>query len=153
MFRYLRSQEDGGCTTNFNAMVISGDGTVGSSTTFSVDAQNGCDDTFYYKWSFHPDYGTNGYNGNRWTTMTGTEYVSDSSVSYTFPDPGKYIATAWVTRNTNNTNSTSEGVPIIGWSVDVKSHCHFTGTRSRRIPSSVSSSCRFKSQVLSSSSG
>ncbi len=50
--------------------------------------------------------------------MTSTEWISGNSADYTFTEAGKYIIVVWVTDDTSSVDS--NGIPIIGWSVDIE---------------------------------
>ncbi len=107
------------CKVVLTGCSISGTQEVDNSIAFTVFAQNVCTETLYYRWSFHPDYGTDGYDNTQWTSMTDTEYVTDSTISYTFPTVGKYIVVVWVVSEPVTDPSEQIGVPTIGWSVDI----------------------------------
>lgn len=107
-----------GCMTNFTGVTISGEQKVNQQLTFNVEAQNPCSNPMYYRFSMHPDYGTDGYDGTNWQLMTTTEWITDNSLDYTFTQTGKYIIVVWV--SDTNTNVDPTGIPIIGWSVDIQ---------------------------------
>lgn len=109
---------DDTCKTIVTGADISGDTETDTAVTFSVDAQNDCSEALYYRWSVHPDYGTDGYDGLHWENMTDTEWVTTSSIDYTFTESGKYIIVVWVTDDVDNVNPV--GIPIVGWSVDIE---------------------------------
>jgi len=105
------------CKTSISGYEMEGVQTINSPILFTVNAQNNCADTLYYRFSVHPDYGTSDYTGLNWSSMTGTEWVSANSIDYIFKQKGKFIVVAWVTDDKSNVNP--DGVPIIGWSVDI----------------------------------
>jgi hypothetical protein len=96
---------------------ISGDFTVGSPITFTVNSNSNSTKTVYYRFSYHPDYGTNGYDGKHWSLMADTEWISDNSLTYTFDKAGKYIVVVWA--STDPTNDDPNGISIAGFSVDI----------------------------------
>jgi len=105
------------CKTKPTGYSMSGTEEVNSPVTFTVNAKNSCNDTLYYRYSCHPDYGTDGYDGFNWISMTTPEYVTDNSIAYTFDKAGKYIVVVWITTDPNNVNP--EGIPIVGFSVEI----------------------------------
>lgn len=107
-----------GCRTNFSGYAITGNLATDTAVTFTVNAENSCDRSLYYRFSYHPFYGTTDYNGMNWTRMTDTEWVAANSVSHTFTVPGRYIVVVWATDDT--TNADPAGIPIIGWAVDIE---------------------------------
>lgn len=109
---------DSGCKTNFTGVTISGEQKVNQKITFTVNAVDSCGRTRYYRFSMHPDYGTDKYDGTQWESMTGTEWISENSVDHTFTKPGKYIVVVWVTNDTGSVDPNA--IPIIGWSVDIE---------------------------------
>ncbi len=100
-----------------DGLTVTGTRAVNQDVTFSVSASTACNDTLYYRFSVHPDYGSAGYDGTHWSSMTSTEYVSSNSLAYKFSQAGHYIVVVWVVKDTANSNPT--GVPIIGWSVQI----------------------------------
>ncbi|MFH0726081.1 MAG: S41 family peptidase [Pseudomonadota bacterium] len=105
------------CKTTITGCGISGTPSQNSPITFSVNAQNACNHPLYYRFSYHPGYGTSGYDGLHWASMTSTEYVTESSITHSFSASGKYIVVVWVVTDTNHVDAA--GVPIIGFSVDI----------------------------------
>lgn len=103
--------------TTITGFGSSGTAMAGSAMTFTANAQNSASQALYYRFSVHPYYGTSGYDGRHWQSMTSTEWVSGNSISYTFGTAGKYIVVVWVSTTTTTVSPT--GIPIIGWSVDV----------------------------------
>jgi len=106
------------CKTDITGFDLSGARQVNNPISFTVNAQNECSDTLYYRFSVHPEYGTDWYDGLHWTNMADTEWISANTIDYTFTETGKYIVVVWVTDD--STNVESEGIPIIGWSVDIE---------------------------------
>lgn len=109
---------ESGCTTNFTGVTITGEQKVNEKMTFAVNAVNSCDNSKYYRFSMHPYYGTLDYDGSHWESMTSAEWISSNSVDYTFTEAGKYIIVVWVSDTMDNVGP--NGIPIIGWSVDVE---------------------------------
>ncbi len=139
------SDTTGNCSIAVNALSISGSKITGSPVTFTVDAENSCSDTKQYRFSYHPDYGTDGYTGLNWESMTSSEYQTSNSCTFTFDTPGRYIVVVWVKNDTSDAN---DGVAIIGGSVDIRSshsdddscHINFEGfniSGTREVGSSV----------------
>lgn len=86
--------------------------------TFHIDAQNDCNGSIYYRFSYHPDYGTDGYDGLGWTSMTHSEYTTNNESVYSFSEVGKYVVVVWAVSDT--TNVVSNSVPIVGFSVNIR---------------------------------
>lgn len=105
------------CNVKIDGLTVTGTRSVNQDITFKVSASTACNDTLYYRFSIHPDYGTAGYDGNHWSSMTSTEYVSSDSLTYKFTQSGNYIIVVWVVKSTANVDPV--GVPIIGWSVQI----------------------------------
>ncbi len=113
---YLSGEDD--CRTLITGSNISGAQAANSTITFTVMAANQCSGALYYRFSMHPDYGTQGYDNTQWRSMTDTEWISDNAIDYTFTEAGKYIVVVWV--SDSNQDVDDNGVPIIGWSVDIE---------------------------------
>ncbi len=96
---------------------ISGIQEVQSPVTLSVSTLADSDETVYYRFSMHPDYGTDRYDGTNWSSMTDTEWVSTNAIDYTFSSAGRYVVVVWMTRDTDNVDPT--GIPIAGFSINV----------------------------------
>jgi len=109
---------DSTCKTNFTGVTITGEQKVNEKMTFAVGAENSCGNNKYYRFSLHPYYGTSDYDGNHWQSMTSTEWISSNSADYTFTEAGKYIIVVWVADDTSSVDP--NGIPIIGWSVDIE---------------------------------
>jgi len=109
---------DSVCTTNFTGVIITGEQKVNEKMTFAVSAVNSCDKNKYYRFSMHPYYGTDDYDDTHWESMTSQEWISSNSADYTFTEAGKYVIVVWVTDDINNYEA--DGIPIIGWSVDIE---------------------------------
>lgn len=99
---------------------ISGNQGVFSDVEFSVSAVSEAS-TLYYRFSVHPDYGTDGYDGRHWSSMTKTEWVTTSKIDYQFQSNGKYIVVVWVTADTENYDS--NGIAILGTFVEIGGSC------------------------------
>jgi len=108
---------DDSCKSNITGLTISGDQKINTPVTFTVNSTNECN-TDYYRFSIHPDYGTAGYDGQQWETITSTEWVSSNAVNHTFNESGKYIVVVWVTDDIETVNP--NGIPTIGVSVDIE---------------------------------
>lgn len=106
------------CDIKIDGLTITGTRAVNQNVTFTVNASTGCNSTLYYRFSLHPDYGSSGYDGMHWSSMTSTEYVSSNTITYKFNQSGNYIIVVWVVKDTTNVNPT--GVPIIGWSLKIE---------------------------------
>lgn len=115
---YSLDIEDSTCKTNLVASSISGTYTSGNPVSFSVNASSECSKNLFYRFSYHPDYGTSGYNGLNWNSMTDSEWVSSNSINHTFLQSGKYIVVVWVTEDPDSYEP--DGIPIAGWSVEVE---------------------------------
>lgn len=113
VLNFMLGPDDGVAVTGLS---ITGTPAVNSPITFTVTAQ-GDKTPLYYRFSVHPDYGTSGYDGRHWTSMTTTEYTTESSVTHTFTARGKYIVVVWVSTVPDST--VSQGVPIAGCSVNI----------------------------------
>lgn len=108
----------GSCRTEFKGFSITGDQTQGTNLSITTDAENGCTASLYYRYSVHPFYGTDGYDGRQWTSMTSSEWWTNKTINYAFTEKGKYIVVVWTVRNLNSIDTSS--VPIVGWSVDIE---------------------------------
>lgn len=106
------------CKTDIMGCTITGSQKSYRSIKLTANAQNSCGKALYYRFSVHPYYGTNKYDGFRWTKMTDTEWTSSKSIDYTFTESGKYIVVVWVTDDSEEVEI--NGIPIIGWSVDIE---------------------------------
>lgn len=106
------------CPTRFTQVSISGEQTVNRDISMTVTADNPCSGTLYYRFSMHPFYGTTGYDGRQWELMTDQEWVETSTVHHTFTRKGKYIVVVWVTGDISSVSSA--GIPIVGWSMDIR---------------------------------
>jgi hypothetical protein len=107
---------DNSCKININGVTISGTREVGSPITFTLDADNSCSDTIYYRFSYHGGYGTDAYDGLHWNTMGATEYQTSNTMVYTFDEVGKYIVVIWAKNQSTDSN---DGVEVIGFSVNI----------------------------------
>lgn len=105
------------CPVNFTGYSITGTLAVGSPITFTINAQNSCSTAQSYRFSYHPGYGTDRYNGTQWTLMGNSEYQTGNSCTVTFDTADRYIVVAWAVKDTADVDVTS--VPTIGWSVDL----------------------------------
>lgn len=96
---------------------IGGIPSAGTPVNFTVNAVSGCGGRIYYRYAYHADYGTDAYNNpDAWIVMTpAAEYITENSLSYTFPDPGNYVIVVW----TSPTPSQPSIVPLIGTSLTV----------------------------------
>lgn len=103
------------CKININSLNITGTREVGSPVTFTMDVDNSCSETVYYRFSYHADYGTNDYDGRNWV-KTSPEYTTSNSHTFTFDEAGKYIIVIWAKNATTDSN---DGVDIIGVSVNI----------------------------------
>jgi PKD repeat protein len=108
----------GTCTTDFTGFSLSGSQTKDTLITMNVNGQNPCSSGLYYRYSVHPYYGTDNYDGLQWTSMTSTEWWYNETIDYTFTEKGKYIVVVWATKSLSNIKTT--GIPILGWSVDIE---------------------------------
>lgn len=106
------------CKTDITGYNTSNTLGTDNSITFTVNAENSCSSTLYYRFSVHPGYGTDSYDGTQWESMTATEWIPANTVDYTFTEGGKYIVVVWVTDEPGKVNP--NGVPIIGWSVKIE---------------------------------
>ncbi len=111
------TQSAGQHSIDITGLSIFGDLSVNSPVTFLVSASHEEDAVLYYRFSVHPDYGTSGYDGQHWRSMTDTEWVSSNAVSYTFTQTGKYIVVVWVSESTEGVGAT--GIPILGCSLNI----------------------------------
>lgn len=91
---------------------------VGRSVTFTVTTMSDCaNPTAYYYYAHCPDYGTDRYdNANGWARMS-DGFTTNSSLSYTFNNPGYYVVVAW----TNSSPSTPNPITMAGITVAVDS--------------------------------
>jgi len=106
------------CRTNFTGYDIEGELKTDMPVKFTVKAENSCSTSLYYRFSIHPDYGTSNYDGTNWSSMTTTEWVTDTSVDHVFSKSGRYIIVVWATVDTGDVDNTD--IPVIGWAVDVE---------------------------------
>ncbi len=105
------------CEVDIDGLIISGTKEVGSAITFSVEANNTCSSTIYYRYTYHAGYGTDDYDGLHWNLMTDSEYTTESTISFTFDEADKYIVVVWAKNSPSDSN---EGVPIIGIDVTIR---------------------------------
>lgn len=105
------------CNIHVMGTEISGSFEPGSQITFQVDVASNCAENYYYRFSYHPDYGTANYTGANWKLMAETEYISENNISFSFPEPGNYIVVVWIVSDVDNVNP--ESVTITGWSVKI----------------------------------
>lgn len=108
----------GTCATELKSVGITGNQVKDSPISIALIAGNSCAENLYYRYSVHPYYGTSGYDGTHWTSMTPLEWWSRSPVDYTFTEKGKYIVVVWATSSLHNTDP--GGIPIMGWSMDIE---------------------------------
>ncbi len=99
---------------------ISGTQETFNNIDFTVDAESDAE-TLYYRFSCHPDYGTDGYDNTQWTSMTSTEWVTTSNIRYKFRQAGKYIVVVWVTTDVDNMDQGS--VAIAGTYIEIGGTC------------------------------
>jgi len=83
------------CKINIKDISVSGTREVGSPVTFTMNVDNSCSGTVYYRYTVHCCYGTSGYDGLQWKSMTSTEYTTENTINYTFDEAGKYIVVIW----------------------------------------------------------
>jgi outer membrane protein assembly factor BamB len=105
------------CVVDITGASISGTLQPQSQVSFSIEATNRCEGDIYYSFLYHPDYGTDEYDGTQWELMTTEQYVTSSQITYAFPGTGKYIVVVWAVVDTDN--SEVSGVSTIGFSVDI----------------------------------
>ena len=112
--------EDGrtDCNVDITGNYISGTLQPDEDVTFIVTAENECGGDVYYRFSYHPDYGTDGYDGLHWDLMTDTEYTTDNEVTYSFPEEGKYVVMVWAVSDKEDVDNSD--VPLIGFSVNIR---------------------------------
>ncbi len=106
------------CKIHFTDVDITGEQKVNEELSFTVNAVNTCNSSLYYRFSMHPYYGTSGYDGNQWQSMTDTEWLSSNSIDYTFTRADKYVIVVWVADDPDNYDRTKD--PVIGWTVDIE---------------------------------
>lgn len=109
--------EDSPCRTAVTGSRIAGTQTTGSPVSFTVNAQNSCSNALYYRFSKHPYYGTSWYNGYRWSSLSANEWIASNSIDVTFDESGKYVIVVWIS---DDTDADFNGIPIMGWSVDIE---------------------------------
>ncbi len=112
------AEAESDCKIVIKGSTISETQVTGTPVTFTVNAANSCGEALYYRWSFHPGYGTVDYDDTNWQLLTTSEYVTENSISHTFDSTGKYVVVVWVV-DSIAASSTDEGVAIIGWSVNI----------------------------------
>lgn len=106
------------CSVDFTGADITGTLQTGMPVRFAVTTSDDCAGDPVYRFSSHPEYGTAGYDGKHWQTMTSTEWISDSTTDYTFTQGGKHIVVVWAA---DSSDAVPAGIPIAGWSVDLGS--------------------------------
>ncbi len=114
---YSVSIDDDPCTVTLNGSSITGTQRTYRPLTMTVDAASSCDSQLYYRFSIHPDYGTVFYDNSNWSSLTETEWISNSSIEHTFTQAGKYIVVTWISDSPGGCDPS--GVPIIGWCMDI----------------------------------
>lgn len=106
------------CKIKIQGLTVSGIQEVNAVLGISADVVTNCADTpLYYRFSVHPDYGTDEYDGRHWASMTETQWVDSHTIDYVFDTPGKYIVVVWITSDPENAEP--NGIPTLGWSVDI----------------------------------
>lgn len=84
----------------------------------TATARHSGDASLYYRFSVHPDYGTDHYTGIDWAGMTASEWVTENGIDYIFDRPGEFVVVVWVSDSTQGVRP--DGVPIAGLSVRVE---------------------------------
>jgi hypothetical protein len=108
---------DSECTVDIRGADISGTLAVDEQITFTVEATNDCNGQIYYKWFYHPDYGTSNYDGLQWSSMTSSQWITADNCTYSFSEAGDYIVVVWAVADTSNI---PDALPTIGFSVTIK---------------------------------
>lgn len=139
------------CAVKIQGISLSQAPVVDTPVTITANAKDSCSKTIYYRFSVHPDYGTDDYDGTKWSLMNSTEYSTSNFIQYTFESEGKYVVVVWAVTDPHDIETRS--VPVVGYSVDVTGTecktdilgCTITGTqkafRSNRLTANASSSC------------
>ncbi len=89
---------------------------VGDIITYTVDASDTNENTIYYKFFYHANYGTNDYDISPWVVVQ--DYSTTNSCNFTFSSEGNYIV---VVRTVTDPNNEPEDLPIIGGVIPVGS--------------------------------
>lgn len=105
------------CDIRINGITVSGTREAGSAVTFTMNADNSCSGTIYYRFSYHGGYGTSAYDGKNWKLMTASEYTTDNAVSFTFDEAGYYVVVVWAKNAASDPNTL---VKLIGLVVEIK---------------------------------
>ncbi len=127
----LSSYNGSDCNVDITGYSVAGTLQPNEEITFHVDAENDCSSTLYYRFTYHPDYGTDEYDGYGWTSMTSSEWVTDNEITHSFSETGKYIVVVWVVTNASNVDA---GVPIVGFSVNIRDNGSTVGEEEPYFP-------------------
>jgi hypothetical protein len=107
----------GGCVVDITGASISGTLQPQIEVSLGVEATNRCQGEISYRFSYHPDYGTEEYDGQHWQLMTTEQFVTSNQITYEFPEIGKYIVVVWAVDDPENVEVSE--VTMIGFSVDI----------------------------------
>ncbi len=106
---------------------------AGSPIQFTLDAVSDCEGSFYYYFSYNPDYGTSDYaTSTNWINMRDVQWSTSNTLTYTFDEVGHYVVVAWV----SPTASAPNPIMMIGATITVVE------------PSGESSDCLFSASAL-----
>jgi DNA-binding beta-propeller fold protein YncE len=102
-----------GLTTNITSIPQ-----VDDSIIYIANAVSSSGGQLYYKFFYHPDYGTADYDSldDNWVTMQ--EFSTSNSCTYSFSTAGSYVVVVWVVFDPNNL---PDPVPLIGATISVSS--------------------------------
>lgn len=116
------SSSEGVCRVTPKSLSLNSAGipVAGVPVTFSLNAVSECAGPIYYYYSYAPDYGTSSYDPvTGWTKMLdGDGFTQETSVSYSFANPGYYVVTVW----TSPQRSAVSPISQIGLTLPVNAH-------------------------------
>lgn len=104
------------CQPVISGIIATGQNQVNSPIKFTVYAVNPCNGPVYYRFSYHPDYGTDKYDGTNWKLMGTSEYIVNNYYTFNFPTAGKYVVVVWAVADVNNIGA---DVPLIGFTINI----------------------------------
>ena len=87
---------------------------VGEEINFYVDVISECPTDPYYKYFYCPNYGAENFNPDYWVTMR--TFSTDSSLKYSFSEPGYYIVVVWTSSKPDQPSPVTQG----GFTIQVK---------------------------------
>ena len=105
------------CEVNVTGVAtdVRGRPTVGEDVVVTVQASSACRDDLYYEFYYRANYGTADYETSPWVKVQ--SYSTSNTATYSFDEPGSYIAVVRVVLDPNNE---PEDLPIVGYVIAVE---------------------------------